>query len=103
MVLVSDNKLSERAFVFCQAQQAIDQRCQIPQARFQMALDAMIQLFGMKQLRYPTQVRFDGEALIPRSTFAAVNVGRRRIFLAQSQISKRDRLAVVGSRQGSKD
>ena len=58
-----------------QPEQTIDQRRQIPQARFQMALDAMIQLFGMKQLGHPTQVRFDGEALIQRSPFAAVDVG----------------------------
>src|SRR6185295_14691440 len=99
MVLVSDNKLSERAFVLRQPEQTIDQRRQIPQARFQMALDTMIQLFGMKQLGHPTQVRFDREALIPRSTCATVDVGWRRILFAQAQVSKRDRLAVVAHRQ----
>jgi len=68
-----------------------------------MALDTMIQLFGMKQLGHPTQVRFDREALIPRSTFATVDVGWWRVFLAQSQVGKRDSLALVADRQGAKD
>src|SRR4051812_36818504 len=64
-----------------------------------MALDTMIQLFGMKQLGYPTQVRFNGEALIPRSPCAAVDVGRWRIFLAQAQIRQRDCLTIVAGCQ----
>jgi hypothetical protein len=89
--------------VFCQPQQTIDQGCQIPQARLQMTLDTMIQLFGMKQLSHPTQIGFDGEALIPRVAFAAVDVGWRRIFRAQAQVSQRYRFTVVGCRQGAKD
>jgi hypothetical protein len=57
----------------------------------------------MKQLGHPTQVRFDGEALIPGSTFTTVDVGRWRIFFAQSQVGKRDRLALVTHRQRAKD
>src|SRR5260221_9615631 len=68
-----------------------------------MTLDAMKQLLGMKQLGHPTQVRFDGEALIPGSTFTAVDVGWWRIFLAQTQVGKCDRLAVIAHRQGAKD
>jgi hypothetical protein len=69
--------------VFGEPQQAVDQRGQIPQVSFQMALDAMIQLFGMEQLSHPTEIGFDRETLIPRSAFAAFDVRWRRIGFTQ--------------------
>src|SRR5689334_2815872 len=68
-----------------------------------MALDAMIQLFGMKQLGHPTQVRFDGEALIPRAALTQFDVVRRSVLFPQAQVSQSNRLALVGCGQGSKD
>jgi hypothetical protein len=81
--------------VFCQAQQTIDQRRQIPQACFQMALDAMIQLFGVKQFSHPTQVRFDREALIPRAALTQFDVARWGILFAQAQVCQRNRLTII--------
>ena len=84
-------------------QQTVDQRGQIPQAGFQMTLDPMIQLFGVEQLGHPTQIRFDRKALVPRPALAALDIERRRVFLAQAEVGQRNRLAVIAGRQWTKD
>jgi hypothetical protein len=87
-------------FVFGQAQQTIDQRRQIPQAGLQMALNSMIQLFGMKQLSHPTQIGFDREALIPTAALTQFDVPRRGILFPQAQVGKCDCLAFIVDQPG---
>src|ERR1051325_1614137 len=67
-----------------------------------MALNPMIQLLGMKQLSYPTQVGLDRETLVPRTTFTAVNVRCRRILFTKAQISQSNRFAIITSRERTK-
>src|SRR5262249_46781687 len=67
-----------------------------------MILDPMIQLFSMKQLGYPAQIGFDGEALIPGPAFAVFNVLRGSVLLTQAQVSQRDRLTIVSGGQRTK-
>src|SRR5215212_1482635 len=68
-----------------------------------MALGAMIELFGMKQLRHPTQIGFDGEALIPRAALTQFDVARLCVLFPQAQVCQRNRLTIIPTCQRSKD
>jgi hypothetical protein len=68
-----------------------------------MLLDPLLQLLGMKQLRHPTQVGFDGKTLVlgaPRTTLDILCWG---VLLTKALVGQRDRLSIIPSGQWAKD
>ena len=68
-----------------------------------MLLDAMLQLLGMKQLRHPTQVGFDGKTLVPGAPRTALDILCWGVLLTKVLVGQRDRLAIIPSGQWAKD
>jgi hypothetical protein len=54
-----------------------------------MLLDAMLQLLGMKQLRHPTQVSFDGKTLVPGAPRTALDILCWGVLLTKALVGQK--------------